>query len=178
MSPGNAKTRTPENPSQDKPDQHEHVKRRRGRVRACVCERVRHTYQSQEGRRGSCRCCRPKHREENRDRSERKHDSVQQFTANRAGPDTQPCGIPRLKGLSVDGVEAHLVVEAVQQQIQTADRSLDLLIGLLFGQPAERSAAGAPGKVPTLRTDRKNQPRHKNIRECAAAGLTVWRMRM
>lgn len=36
---------------------------------------------------------------------------------------------------------AHLVTEAVQQQVQATDRSLDLLIGLLLGQPAKGSAA-------------------------------------
>lgn len=45
---------------------------------------------------------------------------------------------------------AHLVGEAVQQQVQAADRRLDPLLRLLCWQPAEGSAAGAPGEVATL----------------------------
>lgn len=45
---------------------------------------------------------------------------------------------------------AHLVGEAVQQQVQAADRRLDPLLRLLCWQPAEGSAAGAPGEVTTL----------------------------
>lgn len=45
---------------------------------------------------------------------------------------------------------ADLMVETVQQQVQTTDWSVDALIGVLHRQPAEGSAAGAPGEVATL----------------------------
>lgn len=45
---------------------------------------------------------------------------------------------------------ADLTAETVQQQVQEAERSVDALVGLLHGQPAEGSAAGAPGEVPAL----------------------------
>lgn len=48
------------------------------------------------------------------------------------------------------GPVAHLVGEAVEQQVQAAERRLDLLLRLLRRQPAEGSAAGAPGEVATL----------------------------
>lgn len=47
-------------------------------------------------------------------------------------------------------VADHLMSEAVQQQVQAAERRLDLLLWLLCWQPAEGSAAGAPGEVATL----------------------------
>lgn len=45
---------------------------------------------------------------------------------------------------------ADLTAETLQQQVQAADRSVDALLGVLQGQPAEGSAAGAPGEVPAL----------------------------
>lgn len=45
---------------------------------------------------------------------------------------------------------ADLTAETLQQQVQAADRSMDVLLGVLQGQPAEGSAAGAPGVVPAL----------------------------
>lgn len=59
----------------------------------------------------------------------------------------------REKGLTEEAPEpvAHLMGEAVQQQVQAADRRLDPLLRLLRWQPAEGSAAGAPGEVSTLR---------------------------
>lgn len=49
---------------------------------------------------------------------------------------------------------ADLSSEPVQKQVQNAARGLHLLLGVLLGQPAERSAAGAPGEVSTLRGGR------------------------
>lgn len=40
--------------------------------------------------------------------------------------------------------------EAVQQKVKAAERRLDSLFWLLCRQPAEGSAAGAPGEVATL----------------------------
>lgn len=40
--------------------------------------------------------------------------------------------------------------EAVQQQVKAAKWGLDALLGILCWQPAECSAAGAPGEVATL----------------------------
>lgn len=51
----------------------------------------------------------------------------------------------------------NLGAEAVQQQVQTADWSLDALVGFLWSrQPAERSAAGAPREVTTLQQENKH----------------------
>lgn len=67
-----------------------------------------------------------------------------------------------------------LVAEAVQEQVQAAERRLDLL-GVLLWQPAESSAAGAPGKVSALQEQKQlSSPK----RRPKTVGLTVWRMRM
>lgn len=76
---------------------------------------------------------------------------------------------------------ADLGAEAVQQQVQDADRGLDVLVGLVLGQPAERSAAGAPGKISTLHRETGPLNKRKSQRMRAdrfSAGLTVCRMRM
>lgn len=51
--------------------------------------------------------------------------------------------------------QPNLVSEAVQQQVQAADRSLDPLVRFLSRQPAEGSAAGAPGERPPLQEETK-----------------------
>lgn len=77
---------------------------------------------------------------------------------------------------------ADLAREAVQQQVQAAERSLDSLVRFLDRQPAERSAAGAPGEVAALKaginvfTDRTRQ--NNTCSRKVAVGLTVWRMSM
>lgn len=54
----------------------------------------------------------------------------------------------------------NLVSEAVQQQVQAADRSLDSLVRFLCRQPAEGSAAGAPGEHPPLQEETKKKHLH------------------
>lgn len=84
---------------------------------------------------------------------------------------------------AVRQLTANLHVQTVQQQVQAANWSLDLLIGVLLGQPAERSAARAPGKIPALR-DKKSKvlswhsQGSSGEKKNQATGLTVCRMRM
>lgn len=72
-----------------------------------------------------------------------------------------------------------LMAQAVQQQVQAADRSLDSLVRVLGRQPAERSAAGAPGEIPTLQEDSQTcGPAEGHQGHETTCGLTVWRIRM